>query len=153
MIMGVGEPFERGTHRQPGNPVDLRVRRPGHRLQDDSGPVVDLLEAGVACLIGDRVQRHAEPNRDAGFFAYFTYRTHRHRFSSLNLSLRERPVVVPRPMDDHDFDALRLMFPRHNSTAGKNQSMRALRLLGGAGGADRMHRTATWRPRDAGWWR
>src|SRR5215213_9021229 len=101
MIMGIGQSAERSTYWQPGDGIDLRIRSAWYRVQDDPAPVVDLLEAGVASFVGDRIQRHAEPDRHAGLFVRLAYGTHRHRLAGFRLSFRQCPIVVALPMNDH----------------------------------------------------
>src|SRR5512133_2125463 len=98
MIMGIGESAECGAYRQPGHDIDLRIRRPAYRVQDNAAPVVDLLEAGVASFVGDRIQRHTEPDRDAGFLLYLPSRTHRDGLAGFNFPFRKRPIVIALPM-------------------------------------------------------
>jgi hypothetical protein len=87
MIMRVGQAAERRTYRQPGDDIDLGVWCPAYRVQDHPAPVVDLFGTGVACLVADRIQRHAEPDRDARLLLHFAHRTGRQALSYFKLSL------------------------------------------------------------------
>src|SRR5512133_1097373 len=120
MIMGVGEPAERGAYRQPGHDIDLRIRRTAYRVQDNAAPVVDLLEAGVASFVSDRIQRHTEPDRHAGFLVYLPYRTYRHGLAGFDFPFGKRPIVIAPPMNDHDFGAAPRIFPSNHSAAGED---------------------------------
>src|SRR5215213_10771930 len=118
MIMRVGEAAERGAYRQPGDDVDLRIRRSGYSVQDDAAPVIHLLEPGVASLIADGVQRHIEADGDACLLSHLPHGAGGNRLPDLDLSFRQRPVVVALAMDDQHLGAPRLVLSGYHSAAG-----------------------------------
>src|SRR4029450_1860672 len=108
--------------------------------QDNAAPVVDLLEAGVASFVSDRIQRHTEPDRDAGFLLYLPYRTHRHGLAGFDFPFRKRPIVIALPMNDHDLGAAPRILPSDHSAAGEDGAARRPHsILVGAGGASGRH--------------
>jgi hypothetical protein len=97
----VAEPLPRLVHGQPVHLVNLVTRREPLGLYAPGGPVADPLQSS-----GDRVgrfrQRTPEHDPQTRLLSDLADRGVQHMLARFDLSLRKGPVIVPRPMHEHD---------------------------------------------------
>ena len=77
-------------------------------------------ESGVAGLITDGVQRHVEADGDARLLSHLPHGAGWHGLPDLDLSFRQRPVVVALAMDDQHLGAPRRVLSGYHSAAGQD---------------------------------
>ena len=99
--MVVVEPRHRLARRQPDQLVDLVVGREG-AVDDRHPPVADELRTALAIAVARRRQLLAELASQAGLLLDLAQRRGLERLARVELALRQRPVVVARPVDQRD---------------------------------------------------
>ena len=109
------------TRSGPGRTVSTRPRYHGHR------PVTDHFWAPLTVDIGRARQLRAQTARKPGLFADLADRRLLVGFARFQLSFGEGPVVIGRPVDQHDFDPGGTR--RHTDAAGSSYQCRWWRFL------------------------